>query len=636
VVCGGMFDMPARRWYSPSVDQARRRFREETGMKRRFGLAAWTVAALLAVVRAGDAATFRAFSLKAAEAKIKAIGSWWRVSRKDILYLGQINALDGLVYDSSRGDIILVGRQVEGRSKLTLDDLVVALRSRLRYNKWPMVRPDVTPESPKTHELFIRMEGGVERTAFGQTMVEASNWLASVAAGTAKNPPQGLRSSWQRLNSKGRKPDSANQLAARLWLFPICYKALLGPGVATFAGIRLKVYPQVILAAKDGKLVKDFYKQPEPAFEDFAAEASEKLEALCEASPALNRLRGLHELVVAAEAVAKLRPRPELSWWLMDYPLKQVEFTRKTAAQRQEQAKGKGWLDVMGACQLTAIVLAPEGGDVAAIKRVVLATRGSAVAWQFTVANWGIPGAKVKAEWEKVAELFARGWWLRQSRRYGEASEVYGQAAALAPAAGELWCAIGDVLYTAGRFEKARDAYDRATSADPSLALAWSGKALALTKLGLTARASQCYNKATELNPLTAVAWTNKGVAFGKLGQHERELECYDRALKIDPGFASAWCNKGVALSKMGKRREAIACLAKAVELEPSYAKAWHNLGALYAALKQGEKATECFRRAALLGFAPSRRILLAIQKAAKEKQEKEGETKPSREPKPK
>jgi len=313
-------------------------------MKRRFGLAAWTVAALLAVVRAGDAATFRAFSLKAAEAKIKAIGSWWRVSRKDILYLGQINALDGLVYDSSRGDIILVGRQVEGRSKLTLDDLVVALRSRLRYNKWPMVRPDVTPESPKTHELFIRMEGGVERTAFGQTMVEASNWLASVAAGTAKNPPQGLRSSWERLNSKDRKPDSANQLAARLWLFPICHKALLGPGVATFAGIRLKVYPQVILAAKDGKLIEDFFKRPEPAFEDFAAEASEKFEAFCEASPALNRLRGLHELVVAAEAVAKLKPRPELSWWLMDYPLKQVEFDRNRPG-----ARGRGcWGDQTG------------------------------------------------------------------------------------------------------------------------------------------------------------------------------------------------------------------------------------------------------------------------------------------------
>jgi len=605
-------------------------------MRRHLGLVAGALAVLSAVCGAADAATFRAFSLKAAEAKIKAIGSWWRVSRKDILYLGQINALDGLVYDSSRGDIILVGRRVEGRSKLTLDDLVVALRSRLRYNKWPLVRPDVTPESPKTRELFIRMEGGLERTAFGQSVVEASEWLASVAAGTAKKPSQGLRSSWERLNAKSRNAESPNQLAARLWLFPLCRKALVGPGVATFSGFDLRVYPQVLVAAKDGKLVEDFYKRPEPALEGFAAEAGEKFGALCEASPALNRLRGLYELVVAAEAVGKLKPRPDLSWWLMEYPLKQVEFGRKATVQRQEQARGKGWLEVIGACQLVAVVLEPEGGDVAAIKRVVLATRGSAVAWQFTVANWGIPGAKVKGEWDKVAELFARGSWLRQSRRYGEASEVYGQAAALAPRVAEVWCAIGDVLYSAGRFDKARDAYDRATRANPSLASAWSGKALALTKLGLTARASQCYNKAIELNRLMAVAWSNKGVALGKLGQHKQELECYDQALKIDPGFASAWCNKGVALSKMGKRREAIACLAKAAELEPSYAKAWHNLGALYVALKQGKKAAECFRRAALLGFEPSRRILLAIQKAAKEKQEKEGETKPSQEPKPK
>jgi len=602
-------------------------------MRRRNG---WlgSVVALLAAVAGARAGTFRAFSLKAAEEKIRAVGSWWRVSQKDILYLGQINTLDGVVYDSSRGDIIVVGRHLDGRARLSLDDLVVALRARLRYNKWPLVRPDVTPESPKSRELFIRLEGGIEKTAFAKSLVEATRWLASVAAGLAKNAPKGLRSSWQRLNAKDRDGNSPNQLSARLWLFPVCRRALVGHGVATFSDFAVKVYPQVLVAGRDGKMVRDFYKRPEPALDGFARDAAERFDELCEASGALNRLRGLYQLVVAAEAISAFRPRPDLSWWLMEYPLKEMEFSRKIKPERQEQANGKGWLEVMGASQLVAIVLAPEGGVVGPVKRAVLATRGSAITWQFTVADWGIPKAKVKPEWDKVGELFTRASWLRQSRRYAEAIELYGQAAALAPNVGELWCAKGDVLYTAGRFDQARGAYERAIRARPDMALAWSGKALALTKLSLTARASQCYKKAIELNPMLAVAWTNRGVAYGKLGQREMELKCYDRALKIDPGFAGAWCNKGVALSKLGKRLEAMKCFAKAVELEPSYAKAWHNLGAVYAALKKGKEAVACFRRAAILGFAPAIRTLQAIQQSA-QKEAKENKQQEEAQPEP-
>lgn len=599
------------------------------------------LALLLALAATTRAATFRAFSLKAVELKIKAVGSWWRVSQKDILHLGQINTLDGMVYDSARGDVILVGRHLDDRARLTLDDLVVALRARLRYNKWPLVRPDVIPESPETRELFVRMEGGIANTAFAQDLVAATDWLATLGAGLAKNPPKDLRSCWDRVNLKSPSPDTPNQLAARLWLFPFVRKALLSNGVCIFSGFDLEVYPQVIMAAADGKMVREFYRKPEPAVDDFAKEAAGRLDDLYAASPALNRLRGLYQLVVAAEAVSSLRPRPDLSWWLMDYPLKQTQFSRKTKVKRREQDAGKGWLDLMGATQLAAIVLAPEGGNVASLKRVVLATRGSAISWHFAVARWAIPGAKEKPDWDRIPSLFTRALWLRQARRYDEALKLYGQAAAIAPRVAELWCGTGDVLYMMGRFDQARDVYQRATQLRPDMATAWSGKALALTKLGLTNSASQSYNRATELNPMLAVAWSNKGVAYGKLGQHDLEMKCYDRALKIDPGFANAWCNKGVALGKLGKRREAVECFVKAVQLEPSYAKAWYNLGALHLQLKRGKEALACIQRAAMLGFGPARRTLQAIAQAAKkenQEQEKkqENQTKPPQQPKPK
>lgn len=59
--------------------------------------------------------------------------------------LGGINKVQGFVYDQKNGDLILVGDHEEGRAPLTLEDLVVALRERFRYNQWPLVSIDPTP-----------------------------------------------------------------------------------------------------------------------------------------------------------------------------------------------------------------------------------------------------------------------------------------------------------------------------------------------------------------------------------------------------------------------------------------------------------------------------------------------------------
>jgi len=106
---------------------------------------AWAIAvALLAASLAMrvEAATYIAFSLRAAQQHIQQAGEGWRTSGPQVLNLAGINKVEGFVYDGQSGDLIFVGEHDEGRASLTLDDLVVALQGRFRYGQWPLVSID--------------------------------------------------------------------------------------------------------------------------------------------------------------------------------------------------------------------------------------------------------------------------------------------------------------------------------------------------------------------------------------------------------------------------------------------------------------------------------------------------------------
>src|SRR5689334_14332269 len=79
-----------------------------------------------------------AFSLKNAEARI--ISAAGRVD-PDLMNLGGITRIEGLVVDREREDIIIVGEKNSGTdgALLTLDDFAVILRARIILNQWPLV-----------------------------------------------------------------------------------------------------------------------------------------------------------------------------------------------------------------------------------------------------------------------------------------------------------------------------------------------------------------------------------------------------------------------------------------------------------------------------------------------------------------
>src|SRR5437762_2072445 len=98
------------------------------------------IAALAGPTRADD---YVAFSLREAQARLAS----GRDADKVVPFAG-ITELAGMVVDANGKDIILIGIRVPQEKPLTLDDLVVGLRSRLVEHQWPLVSLDNTQETP--------------------------------------------------------------------------------------------------------------------------------------------------------------------------------------------------------------------------------------------------------------------------------------------------------------------------------------------------------------------------------------------------------------------------------------------------------------------------------------------------------
>ena len=110
--------------------------------------------ALLFFTEGLHAAEYVAFSLKVAQKRI--LESPVGQLSPEVLNLGGITAITGLVYDRESDDIILVGERNPKRAPLTLDDFVVALRARFIHGKWPLVSIDPTEETKTTGMQVVR------------------------------------------------------------------------------------------------------------------------------------------------------------------------------------------------------------------------------------------------------------------------------------------------------------------------------------------------------------------------------------------------------------------------------------------------------------------------------------------------
>jgi len=570
----------------------------------------WYVAFVLAglVVAMGGpclAVQYTAYSLAAARVRVERGGSDWRSKEPEVLNLGGINRVEGFVLDKASGALILVGEHEEGRAALTLDDLVVALRARLRENEWPLVSIDPTPDTPTTKKQHVRWEGGIQGSAFGQTLFDADYRLKELGMGLAETGVAGLQTCWDRDVEECERGGGAGEtrIRSRLWFYPITPHVVVREGVCVVRGLRMGVFTEVLSATVNGKAVEDLKAFKSAATEAWARDVNDRFEDLCRTQPSFNRLRGLEELTAVSKAVEEMEERPDLKWWLEEYPLAKVE-TPTEVPLRVREKEGAGYrLEVSGGVRLTALAMRLSAGDVSALREAVLKTRPGpdALQWSFVAGEWIVPLGAGQVKPEDIALLFQQAVFLQERERHADAVALYDEIIRLDPDYAEAYNNRGIAYRNKGEHDRAIADYDRAIALKPDCAEAYVNRGVAYDVKGEHDRAIADYDRAIALKPDYALAYFNRGNAYDDKGDPDRAIADHTKAIALKPDLAEAYYNRGNAYYDKGEHDRAIADCDRAIALKPDYAEAYVNRGAAYLMKGEYDRAiADCDRAIAL------------------------------------
>lgn len=139
-----------------------------------------------------------------------------------------------------------------------------------------------------------------------------------------------------------------------------------------------------------------------------------------------------------------------------------------------------------------------------------------------------------------------------------EARAAAGRALALDPALGEAHAALGNVAWTAWRWEEAETEYRRAIEAAPGHATAylWYGNFLSLR--GREEEAFAAFRRALELDPVSLPVHMGYGAALQRHRRFDEAVDVYRKAVTLDPGYVPAHSNLVNPWLSLGRFEDAL------------------------------------------------------------------------------
>jgi len=503
--------------------------------------------------------TYIAFSLPKAEQLIREFSpeTGYRDQHKDVFQLGGIRQIYGLVNDKDSKEIILVGKPNHQREPLTLDDLVVALRSRFIHKQWPLLSIDPNEDD----DLYkVRYEGGIEATKFGADLFEIDYRAKLIGMGHLPSGVPGLPTYWQAwiLQELENGQEHYHYRQNRFWFRPMLSSMIVKDEVVAIRGFKLNYSTEI--TELDGRKIEG--EKVNLAAEKHVVAVNELFPELCKTHSCFSRLYGLQELVALAKAFEELNPVTGLSFWLETYPVASVKtpLTVKRINRRYERFISKGGVS------LRATALRLKAGDVSALKEAVLNTRPNpeSITWSFHVDDWVIPITSTSVEHRISEEYYNRG--LTQ--------------------------------YVTGQYDQAISDYTKAIEIKPTFAEAYNNRGLAYEKKGKYTQAISDYTKAIEINSTFAEAYNNRGTAHAEKGKPDLAISDYNKALEINQKDADVYFNRGRAHFDIGQYDRAISDYTKAIELKPTLAKAYSSRGTTYIAKGEPDLAISDYNKA--------------------------------------
>jgi tetratricopeptide (TPR) repeat protein len=541
-----------------------------------------------------------AFSLNAAIKILKntPTNQNYRTMYPEVYNLGGINQIYGLVIDQTTKDIILVGKYNSEREPITLDDLAVALRSRFVHGKWPLVSIDPDGDPKQKLPQIVRFEGGIQQTQFGADFLDADYRMKKIGFGLLPAGIPDFKTDWD-FSIENFLNQSMTQLLSinsRYWFYPVTPSVLIREDVASIKGLKVGVFTEVLAATINGQNVTDLTNYHDVSADKFAEEFSQRFTDLSLLHPSLSRLQGLLELVAVSKALEEMPDKPDLSFWLQDYQIKQIP-TQKII----NVVTRKGELfEFSGGVQLTAIALRLNSGDVSALKEAVLVTkpRADSLAWTFIVAEWVIPTSPGAIAPEDIALLYTQALFLSEQNRHDEAIAIYDKMLEIYPNDPDIYFNRGLERDEQKDYQAAIADYNQAISLNPNDAFAYTFRGGARISLGDYQGALADFNQAINLNPNDAFAYINRGVARDLLGDYQGALADYNQAIKLNPNDDFAYFLRGNTHSKLGDYQGAIADFNQAIKLNPNNTDAYIIRGNVLSNLGDNQGAIADFNQA--------------------------------------
>lgn len=370
---------------------------------------------------------FIAFSLREAT-RLAAAGP---ARSSELLTLGGITRVLGMVHDPQAKDVILVGRALKGQPGARFDDLVVALRTRLLHDQWPMVSIDPTEDTARSGRLQVNFRGGIQDSPFGRDFLDCDIILKKYSMELLPAAPQipsykalcsdsieqqiaseGARATEIRwfpldLSSEpvrglyGQPIRAVQTYQSRFWFCPRePYRFVARDGVFCIKELQLNVQAE-LSGANAAVGSRKQAGNLAAAAEQFSAGFSEHFQKMCEIQSALRRLKILYDLVAVAEGIRSLGQEVDMNYLLHDY---QVSHTEIPADYQQadlcavvDRSDGlQHVVKISGGVELSTELKWLNDGDVSPLRAIVLKARPSAKAlsWRLPLEGWEMPNSK--------------------------------------------------------------------------------------------------------------------------------------------------------------------------------------------------------------------------------------------------
>ncbi|CAK0769156.1 TPR_REGION domain-containing protein [Azospirillaceae bacterium] len=170
----------------------------------------------------------------------------------------------------------------------------------------------------------------------------------------------------------------------------------------------------------------------------------------------------------------------------------------------------------------------------------------------------------------------------RRREDYASAAVLYDRARRLETRNPEAGLALGDMLWTLGRYRSAVEAYRGALAIDSQRVEGLCGLGRSLIALEQADSAVSAYRTALERNPESRCALNGLGVAEDLVGRHEEAQKWYRTTLALAPDDVTAQGNLGYSLILSGRYEEAIMALEAASGRPGAIARDRQNLALAY------------------------------------------------------